>query len=62
MATGTDFRALCKQLADDLSIWIECQIPPTDLPREQMDSYRLITRTYKALAETRTKTDNETSN
>jgi hypothetical protein len=47
----TDFQFLCKQLADDLSIWVECQIPPTELPTEQLYSFRLLNRVYKALAE-----------
>ena len=46
-----NFRSLCKQLADDLSLWVECQVPPTDLPHEQANSFRLLCQTYKALSE-----------
>lgn len=47
----TDFKRLCKQLADDLSLWVECEVPPTTLQKEQLESYRLLRDAYKALVE-----------
>jgi hypothetical protein len=52
-ALRPDFRALCKELADDLALWAESERAPSDLPVEQSNTFRLLTKAYKALMETR---------
>jgi len=49
----TDFRSLLKELADDLSLWVECETPPILLPNEQASTLRLLCRAYKYLSETK---------
>lgn len=46
-----DFKKLCKLLADDLSLWVECDRPPSELPNEQAATFRLLKDAYKALSE-----------
>lgn len=48
----TDFKKLCKDLVDDLSLWMEYGGSPCDVPFEEACTYRLIKRAYAALAET----------
>jgi hypothetical protein len=52
-ALRPDFRVLCKELADDLALWAESERAPSDLPVEQSNTFKLLSKAYKALMETR---------
>tara|TARA_R110000868_G_scaffold2897_4_gene19781 strand:+ start:996 stop:1349 length:354 start_codon:yes stop_codon:yes gene_type:complete len=47
----TDYRALCKDLAEDLGSWMEYGHSPANLPFEEDCTYKLLKRTRAALAE-----------
>lgn len=46
----TDLKQLCKDLADDLSMWMEYEGSPQDLPFEQNCTHLLLKRAYAELA------------
>ena len=47
----TDYKHLCKLLAEDLSFWIESDLSPSQLPYELNESYKLVQKAFKALRE-----------
>ena len=61
-ALRPDFRALCKELVDDLALWAESERAPSDLPVEQSNTFRLVAKAYKALSETRQAPDSGGAN
>lgn len=46
-----DYKQLCAELVQDLAVYVECDLRPSDLPFEAAESYALIERARAALAE-----------
>lgn len=47
----TDYKQLCKDLAEDLGFWMEYGHSPANLPFEEDCTYKLLKRARAALAE-----------
>ena len=47
-----DFRSLCKELVDDLDLWMEYDGQPSRLPTEYRDTLQLIYKVRRILKET----------
>ncbi len=47
----TDYRAMCAELVDDLSAWMEYGNAPINLPLEEACTYRLLKRARALLAQ-----------
>lgn len=48
-----DFRSLCKELVDDLDLWMEYDGQPSRLPTEYRNSLELIYKVRRILKETK---------
>jgi len=48
-----DFRSLCKELVDDLDLWMEYDGQPSRLPTEYRDTLQLIYKVRRILKETK---------